>query len=225
MPELLVAMVMLLVVVGATLTLLVVATRTQARDQSYAQEVSTTQVALARLVHDVRGAISVGPVGPGQLQFAETVYVAGVPTTYNVEYNCTAPDTLGSPYTRCARTQAVAPALPPVYGSTPGPQDIQHVWNNPSNLTSGNTFATFCNSTGSATSGSVFFVSNPNTANPDGSSLTCDETYEEVWVAPHPTYLRVRLQVPASGDQKSGGLKHYTVLQDGTYLPNSDAGS
>jgi hypothetical protein len=214
-------MAMLLIVVAATLTMLVVAGRTQNRDQAYAQEISAVQTALARLVHDLRGATSVGPVGPGQIQFQ----VVQNGTTYNVEYNCNAPDTLGTPYTRCARTQAVAPALPPVYGSTAGSLDLQHVWNNPTNLGSGNAYATFCNTTGSAQSGSVFFVSNPNTPNPDGSTLACDESYEEGWVAPHPTYVQVRVQVPASGDLTHGGLTHTMVLKDGAYLPNSDAGS
>ena len=218
--ELLVATTMLLVVVAPILTLLVVTGRTQARDQSYAQEVSTAQTALARLVHDLRGATSFQAISPGLLQFQVTQ--GG--TTYNVKYDCTASDTLGSPYTRCARTQAVAPAAAPVAGSTPGPLDIQHIWNNPTNTTGGSSFALFCNTSGSAPSGSVFFVSNPNTANTDGSTAACDEAYETL-VAALPTYIQIRVQVPASGDQIRGGLVHYIVLTDGAYLPNSDAGA
>ncbi len=216
--ELLVTTAMLLVVLAPILTLLVVTGRTQARDQSYANEVSTAQTALARLVHDLRGATSFQAVSPGLLQFQVTQ--AG--TTYNVKYDCTASDSLGSPYTRCARTQAVAPAPAPVAGSTAGALDIQHVWNNPTNTTGGSSYALFCNSTGSAQSGGVFFVSNPNTPNTDGSLAACDETYETL-VAALPTYIQIRVQVPASGGQIRGGLKHYIVLTDGAYLPNSDA--
>lgn len=217
--ELLVAIVMLVLVVGATLTALDVGTRTQNRDQAYAQEVASAQAALARLVHDLRGATSFVAVGPGQLQFQ----IVQNGTTYNIRYDCTAPDTLGSPYTRCAQTQAVAPTPAPPAGSTPGSLDIQHVWNNPTNTTNGANYATFCNSTGSAPSGGVFFVSNPNTPN-TGSTLACDEAYENT-VAALPTYIQVQVQLPASGDLTSGGLTHLVVLSNGTYLPNSDAGA
>lgn len=218
--EVLVAVLVLLVVLVPILGALVSTGRTQTRDQAYGQEIVTAEAALARLVHDVRGASSFQAVGPGLLKFQTTQ--SG--TTYNVSYDCTAADSLGSPYTRCARTQAVAPAPAPIAGSTPGSLDIQHVWNNPTNTTGGASFATFCNSTGSGPSGGVFFVSNPNTPNTDGSTLACDEAYEDV-VAGLPTYVRIAIQVPAGGDLKRNGLTHLIVLNAGTFLPNSDAGA
>jgi prepilin-type N-terminal cleavage/methylation domain-containing protein len=223
--EVLVALSMFLVIAAASMTMLVATSRTQARDIAYRQEIQTSQVGLARLVHDLREASAfVMPVQPGVIEFQ--MPISG--TTYNVEYNCTAPDTLGPPYTRCARTQAVAPAAPPVAtaNANPPPTDIQHVWNNPANtagLASGNDWGAFCNTTGTAPSGSVFYVQNPSTANPDGSTLVCDETYEDI-VAKQPDYIQVRVQVPASGDQKNGGLKHFVVLQDGAYIQALDYG-
>jgi hypothetical protein len=218
--ELLVAMAMLLVVIVPVMTMLVVSGRTENRDQAYAQEVQSSQTALARLIHDLRTATSFQDAGPGLLEFQD---VDGA-TTYNVMYDCTAPDSLGAPYTRCARTQAVAPALPPPAGATAGPEDIQHVWNNPTNTSGGTDYATFCNGTGSAPSGGVFFVSNPNTPNTDGSTLACDEAYEDL-VAAHPDYVQISVRLPAGGDLQNGGLAHSIVLADGTYLPNLDAGS
>lgn len=231
--ELLVAMALTLVVLGAATFALQSTTRAQRRDQAYQQELQSAQAALARLIHDLREATSFSltpgaaptPVGPGLIEFQ--MPIAGQPGSYyNVEYDCAAPDTLGAPYTRCARTQAVAPALPPAPGSTPGPEDIQHVWNNPTNtgdLTTGNDYAAFCTTTGSAPSGSVFFVQNPNYPDPNTSPPPCDEAYE-LSVAQDPDYVQVRVAVTAGGDLQSGGLKHLIVLQDGTYLPNIDQG-
>ena len=222
--ELLMVMLGFIIILTATTNILVVSARTQKRDQSYAQEVANAQSAVARLVHDVRQATSFPiPALPGVIEFQ--IQVRG--TTYNVKYDCTARDSLGSPYRRCARTQAIAPAQPPLAGNTAGPEDIQHVWNNPTNtadLSNGQDYSAFCTPTGSAASGSVFFVGNPNTPNSDGSTLACDESYEGI-VAPAPDYVQVRVQVPASGDQLSGGLRHMIVLQDGTYLPNLDSGA
>lgn len=217
--EQLIVMVMLTAVVGAIMDALTQLTSAQGRDQAYAQEVSSTQNALMRLAHDLRQATSFQLIAPDKIVFQMTV--GG--TTYNIRYDCSAPDTLGSPYTRCARTQATAPTAAPAATSALGSLDIQHVYNN--GLYNG--FNTFCNSAGSGPSGSVFFVQNPYIANNDGSTLACDESYENL-VGPQlklPTYVRVRVEVPASGDLMRGGLKHHTVLQVGTYIPNSDSGA
>lgn len=214
-----------LVITGAAMTLLMVTTRTEARDQSYAQEIQAAQTGLARMIHDLREATAFIAVKPWMVEFQ--IPLNG--TTYNVEYNCEAPDTLGGSYTRCARTQNVAPGAPPAATalSEPPITDIQHVWNNPDNtadLSSGDGYAAFCNTAGTAPSGSVFFVQNANMPNPDTSPPACDENYEANYVATQPDYVQVRVDVPASGDQRSGGLNHSIVLEAGTYLPNLDWG-
>jgi type II secretory pathway pseudopilin PulG len=213
--ELLVVITMTLVVSAAAMTMLTAATQTETRDQSWAQAVSAAQSGLARMVHDLRQATSFLLVAPNKIEF--TLVVNG--TTYNVLYDCTASDSRGSPYTRCARTQAVAPAIPASAGGSAGSLDIQHVMNG--------SISTFCNSTGSGPSGSVFFVTNPSIANTDGSTLACDEAYENL-IGPQlktPTFVQVLIKVPASGNRTSGGMTHATVLQSGAYLPNSDAGA
>ena len=215
MIEMLVGMTLTLFIAGATMTLLETATRAQSRDQSYAQEITNTQTALARLVHDLRQASSFSLVSPNVLQFQ----LVANGTTVNVRYDCTASDSLGTAYRRCARTQATAPASPPAAGTALGAGDIQHVANG--------TLATFCNSSGTAASGSVFFVSNPTIPNTDGSLLACDEAYENL-IGPQlktPTYVAVQVNVPASGGLVRGGLTHLTVLKSGTFLPNSDSGA
>jgi type II secretory pathway pseudopilin PulG len=215
--ELLVVLVMMIVVLTATLTVLGSVTTTQTRDQAYAQEVMATQTALARLVHDLREASQILLVSPSKLEFQ--LLVNG--TTYNVLYDCTAADSLGTGYTRCARTQATAPTTPPTAGSVAGSLDIQHIYNNASHG-----YSTFCNSGGSAPSGSVFFVSNSNIPNTDGSNLACDEAYEdEIAGLAAPTYVHVQVEVPASGSLVRGGLTHLTVLSTAAFLVNLDAGA
>lgn len=213
--EMLIVMALMLIVVGSTLTALEVMTRTQTRDQAYAQELMSTQTAFARLVHDLRQATMFQSVAPNAIKFQMVVGS----TTYNVAYDCTSNDSLGSSYTRCAETQAVAPASAPAPTSKVGSLDIEHVFK-------GST-ATFCNGGGSATSGSVFFVSNPNIANNDGSGLPCDEAYEReiAGLSGGPTYVQVQVSVPAKGAVNTTGLSHLTVLQSGVFLPNLDAGA
>lgn len=215
--ELLVVLVVMIVVLFATLAALGSATTTQTRDQAYAQEVTATQTALARLVHDLREATQVLLVTPSKLEFQLSVNG----TVYNVLYDCTPADSLGTGYTRCARTQATAPTTPPAAGSVAGSLDIQHIYNN-----AAHGYSTFCKSDGSAPSGSVFFVSNSNIPNTDGSNLACDEAYEdEIAGLAAPTYVQIQVEVPASGDLVSGGLNHLTVLSTGAFLPNLDAGA
>jgi Tfp pilus assembly protein PilV len=215
--ELLSVMVTMLVVTIGTMTALGVVTNTQTRDQAYAQEVTATQTAQARLIHDLRAATQILLVSPTKLEFQ--LPVSG--TTYNILYNCTAADSLGSGYTRCARTQAPAPTIPPAAGALAGSLDIQHIYNNASRG-----YGAFCKSDGSAPSGSVFFVSNTNIPKTDGSNLACDEAYEnEIAGLAAPTYVQVQVQVPASGSLVSGGLQHLTVLSTGAFLPNLDAGA
>jgi prepilin-type N-terminal cleavage/methylation domain-containing protein len=215
--ELLVVLVMMVVVLTATLTALTAATTTQTRDQAYGQEVTATQTSLARLVHDLREATQILLVTPSKLEFQLKVNSA----TYNVLYDCTAADSLGTGYTRCARTQATAPATPPAAGATAGPLDIQHIYNDAAHGA-----GTFCKYDGSAPSGSVFFVANSNIPNTDGSNLACDEAYEdEIAGLDAPTYVQVQVEVPASGSLLRGGMTHLTVLSTGAFLPNLDAGA
>ena len=214
MIEMLIVLSLTLVIVGATLDALGVITKTQARDQAYAQQIGATQASFARLIHDLRQVTAFRSVTPNSISFQ---MVEGA-TTYNVAYDCTASDSLGPGYTRCAQTQAVAPALPAAAGSTAQSLDIVHVASAPSN---------FCMADGSAPSGSVFFVSNPGIANTDGSSLICDEAYERLiaGLTGGPTFVQVQVKVPAGGGQRLTGLSHTTVLSSGVFLPNLDAGS
>jgi prepilin-type N-terminal cleavage/methylation domain-containing protein len=211
--EMLVAIAVALVIFGATLSALEVMTRAQSRDQAYAAEVTGTQTTFARLIHDLRQASLFTSVTANSVSFQMVVGSA----TYNVAYNCAAADSLGGSYTRCARTQAVAPATPAAPGATTSSFDIQHMANG--------RISTFCNAGGTATSGSVFFPANPNVANTDGSGLACDEAYEREIASLQPTSLLVHVQVPASGDLRSGGLTHQTVLSSAVFMPNLDAGS
>jgi prepilin-type N-terminal cleavage/methylation domain-containing protein len=234
--ELLVSITMLLIVVGTTLTVLDTATRAQGRDQAYAQELTRAQTALARMQHDLRQAISFSLISPNQIEFQMVENGA----TYNILYDCTASDSSGGSYRRCARSQALAPASPAgPTGSAAGSLDIAHVANSvqacggtsPSSTCSNGIINTFCNSAGTAPSGAVFFVQNASIPNLDGSTLACDEAHEDE-IGPQlltPTYIQIAIDVPASGDlvttSMQRGLQHVIVLQSGVSLPNSDPGA
>jgi prepilin-type N-terminal cleavage/methylation domain-containing protein len=213
--ELLIAITITLIVAGTTLTALSLLIRTQARDQAYAQEVTNTQTGFARLLHDLRQATLFQSVTPNSIAFQ----MVSSGATYNVAYSCTAADSLGGSYTRCAQTQALAPSTPATPGAAANSLDIIHVSNGG--------ISNFCNGAGTAPSGSVFFPSNPAIANTDGSTLACDEAYEReiASLSGGPTEMQVLVQVPASGDLTSGGMSHSTVLSSAAFLPNLDAGS
>jgi hypothetical protein len=216
--ELLVSMLMLMLVVGATVSMLVSTGNAQLRDATYGQEVTATQTALARMVHDLREATQVLFVTPSKIEF-QMPPASGV--TETVLYDCTASDTLGSAYTRCARTQSTG-GTPPVAGSKPGPDDIQHIYNN-----AAHGYSTFCKSDGSAPSGAVFYITNSNIANTDGSTAACDEAYEDELgsIVDGPEYVQVQVEVPASNGLTRVGTTHYTVLDSGVFLPNLSAGA
>jgi hypothetical protein len=216
--ELLTTMVMMVLLATATFAALNSTTKAQTRDQAYAQEVTSTQTGLARLTHDLREATEVLFVTPSKIEF-QMPPIGG--TTYTVLYDCTASDTLGTGYARCARTQSASGSLPAA-GSTPGPEDIQHIYND-----AANGFSTFCNSDGSGPSGAVFLPSNPNFANTDGSTAACDEAYEQEIgsVADGPEYIQIQVQVPASNGVKHIGTTHLTTLTTGVFLPNLSAGA
>jgi hypothetical protein len=156
-------------------------------------------------------------VTPSKLEFQ----MPSGSSTLTVLYDCTASDSLGSGYTRCARTQSTS-GLPPAASSSPGTVDIQHVHNN-----GANGFTTFCNSGGTGQSGAVFFVANSNFARTDGSTAACDEAYEQEIgsVADGAQYVQVQVQVPASGARTTLGRSHMTVLSTGVFLPNLSAGA
>jgi type II secretory pathway pseudopilin PulG len=216
--ELLSALVVMILIMSATFAALNSTTKAQTRDQAYAQEVTATQTAIARMVHDLRQATLVLLVTPSKIEF-QMPPIGG--KTYTVLYDCTASDTLGSGYTRCARTQTSSGSLPAA-GSTPGPQDIQHVYND-----AAHGFSTFCSANGSGPSGAVFLPSNPNFANTDGSSAACDEAYEQEigTVVDGPEYVQIQVQVPASNGRKNTGTTHLTTLTAGVFLPNLSAGA
>jgi type II secretory pathway pseudopilin PulG len=218
--EVLLTAVIMLVVLTATLYSLGSTTRTQARYQSYAQEITNTQGALAHLVHDLREATQVVFVTPDKLEFKVPLKVDGTTTTWTVLYDCTASDSLGSGYTRCARTQS-STGSPPAAGPTARSEDIQHVWNNASR------YWTFCNSSASGPSGAVFYISNSNIPNTDGSTAACDETYEtELGLLVNGAqFVQIQVAVPASGNLTRYGMTHRTVLSTGTFVPNLSAGA
>ena len=210
--ELLVVTSMMVLVVWAAMTLLITSSRDQSRDQAYAQEISSTTSAMARLAHDLRQATKVVSASPNSIEFL--MPVSGSTAVYDIKYSCTATDTRGAGYTRCARVQSTYPAPLPQVGSTAGSADIVHVSNG--------AISTYCTANGSAPSGSVFFFQNAVTPDTTPGAAACDESYV-ARIALNPTYVGLRVVVPAAGDVvRLAALTHSTVLQDGAYMRNLD---
>lgn len=106
--ELLVVVALLLVVVGATLTLLVVGTRSANRDQAFSDEISATEAGLDRMAHEIRQATSVTATTANSIDFILTL--GARPT--RVFYECDIP-VPGTSFNQCVRLSAPAGAALP----------------------------------------------------------------------------------------------------------------
>lgn len=211
--ELLVVSTLLVGVVGATLTFLDFGARTQQRDQSFGQQLTTSQHTLARLMHDLREATKIVTASPNTVEFLLPVGT----TTYDVKYDCTQPDSLGSGYTRCSRLQSVYPNPLPSPPATAGANDIPHVQNGG--------VLTYCKLDGSNQAGSIFFFQDATVPDTNISPPACDEPYQQTVAGLNPAYVQVLVKVPAGGGQPAAGATHSTELESGAFLQNLTTGS
>ena len=166
---------MCVIVCGAAFSALESVSRAQVRDQAYANEVTAAQTAMSRLLHDLRQATTLLDAQPNRIEFlmpsAQVIAGARTLVTLDIRYDCTATDSRTG-YTRCARTQATSGTGLPGAAATAASGDIEHVANG--------SITTYCAGNGAAQAGSVFFYSNPTTANLDSSPPSCDENYENL---------------------------------------------
>lgn len=108
--ELLVVVALFMVVVGATVSLLDVGSRSASRDQAFADEISAAEAGLGGMVHEIRQATSVTATTPNYIDFVVTL--AGQPT--RVAYECDV-SVAGTSFRRCVRLSAAGGApLPPL---------------------------------------------------------------------------------------------------------------
>ncbi len=159
---------LLSVVVAASFAFLITGTREQQRDQAFGQEVASTQTALARFTHDLRSATKIISAGPNAIEFLLRD-ASGV--NYDIRYDCSAADSLGGSFRRCARLQSLYPAALPAVPASAGSLDIQHVANG--------SIAAYCNGTGTLSAGSVFFYADPAVPDTTPTPPACDESYED----------------------------------------------
>ena len=150
--ELLVAMVMCLAVSGAAFSALETGTRAQLRDQAYADEVTTAQTGIARLLHDLRQATTILDAQPNRIEFLMPVQGSSPQVTLDVRYDCGASDSRTG-FTRCARVQATQGTTLPAIGAAAQSTDIEHVANG--------TIATYCNGAGSGAVGLGVLLQQP----------------------------------------------------------------
>jgi hypothetical protein len=177
--ELLVVMAMLMVVVGATLDLLQVGTRTENRGQQFANEIADGEAGLARMAHEIRQASSVTATTPNSIDFLITIRGQA----RRVFYECDVPRP-STAFKECVRLSAAAGTALPALG----------------------TAATVISRIANGTLADPVFGFSPD--------------------AIAPTYIDVRLELPAAGELTAGqGLSHNTVLDSGIYLRNLDVGA
>lgn len=113
--ELLVVSLIMIVVLGATMTLLEAGTRAEARNQEFATTIADAQAGLARMVREIRQASSVTATTPNSIDFVVTL--AGTPQ--RIFYGCDVPHA-GTPYNECVRLSAAAgTALPALSTGVP----------------------------------------------------------------------------------------------------------
>jgi len=101
--ELLIVTTLLIVVVGATFTLLEVGTRSAARNQEFALEISDSEAGLSRMVHEIRQASSVTATTPNSIDFLITTGGQSV----RVFYECDVPRPSSS-FRQCVRVSVAA---------------------------------------------------------------------------------------------------------------------
>jgi type II secretory pathway pseudopilin PulG len=177
--ELLVVLAMLVVVVGATLTLLEVGGRAASRDSQFAHAIADAQAGLARMVHEIRQASSVSATTPNSIDFL--VMIGG--QSQRVFYECDVAQP-GTSYNECVRLSVAAGGALPALST--GEPIVPRIVD--------------------GTPGDPVFSFSPN--------------------AIAPTYVAVKLAVPAAGELSAGrGLNHTTVLDAGAYLRNLDVGA
>ncbi len=106
--ELMVVGLILVMVMGATVTLLEAGTRAEARSQEFAAAIADAQAGLARMVREIRQASSVTATTPNSIDFVVTL--AGTPQ--RVFYECDVSH-VGTTYNECVRLSAAAGAALP----------------------------------------------------------------------------------------------------------------
>jgi prepilin-type N-terminal cleavage/methylation domain-containing protein len=113
--ELLVVVALLVVVLGATFTLLAVGTRTATRDQAFANEIADAEAGVGRMVHEIRQASSVTATTPNSIDFLVTI--GG--QARRVFYECDVARPASS-YRECVRlSAAVGASLPALSTGAP----------------------------------------------------------------------------------------------------------
>jgi type II secretory pathway pseudopilin PulG len=172
--ELLVSITILIVVMGATLTMLESASRTAPKEEARSGAVQTAQVQLERMTRELRQAVRFNASSYNYVDF--DVLVGG--QTRRVVFDCRGQGS-DPRYRGCKRSEA--------------PQGGEL----------------------GAGVGVVDRLLNGTDDTP-GRVFTADDPLQ-------PRFIRVRIEVPASGERTSG-YAHKVVLDDGVYLRNLNLG-
>lgn len=209
--ELLVAMAIFTFVLGAALSLFEVSVKSAPKEQERAAAIQEAQTGLSGMTREIRDANEVFELTPNVIDF--TTLRQGVQV--HVRYECGVADTSVTPaLTKCQRAQgSVATPMPalgtprtvigrmlngstadPVFAYTTPPQDPLDPEDDPLDV-----------------EGAV--PCTPPTTSVSGYCLP----------APWPTYIDVKVKVPAKGRLPRGGYSHSVTYSDAVYLRNLEA--
>lgn len=212
--ELLVAMAIFTFVLGAALSLFEVSVKSAPKEQERAAAIQEAQTGLSGMTREIRDANEIFELSPSVIDF--TTVRQGVQTHVRYECGVTDPEAPAStpPLLRCQRSQGtVATPMPalgtprtvigrmlngsaadPVFAYTTPPQDPLDDEDDPLDVEG----AVLC--TPPATSVSGYCLP-----------------------APWPTYIDVKVKVPAKGRLPKGGYSHSVSYSDAVYLRNLEA--
>lgn len=120
--ELLMAMAISTLVLGAVVSMLVVSQQIETRDGRYAYAQDRARVQLDAMVSEIRQATDILSAGPNYVDM--NVDIDNTP--YQVYYECDIPET-GTPYNECIRLQlAVGAPLPSLAGAPVAVSDLEN---------------------------------------------------------------------------------------------------
>jgi type II secretory pathway pseudopilin PulG len=188
--ELLVTILVMGLVVTAILGVLDTSARIAPKDVERANAIGEAQTGLNRIVRELRQAYRIVGSTPSSVQMRVNI-LRDDPATPGPDYdNVTVDYRCGGDPGRCVRREAPLGASLPATGTVV-----------------------------------VDRVLNGGVAPPEGRHVfdfdqSPDRSVGVTAASVRPTYVSVRIEVPAAGDQGSGGHQHSVVLDDGLYVRN-----
>ncbi len=220
--ELLVAMAIFSFVLGAALSLFEVSIKSAPKEQERAAAIREAQTGLSGMVREVRDANEILALGPSLIDFI--VLRQGVQV--HVKYECGVVDPDAPPQPpplpalhKCERSQGTVAAAPSPMPALGTPRTVIGRMSN--DLVADPVF--------SYTTPPMEPLDAEDTVADYPEAVPCDPPLPEdplrfCLPGPWPTYIGVKVKVPAKGRLPRGGYTHSVSFSDAAYLRNLEAG-